>query len=1002
MPAPIRLLLHPLLHFAVALLCTVPISAQWKDSVDVLFRYRPSGSPSLVHLPGEFNNWANNSNGTISPHSRWTMTKESDGTWSKILRLKIAGGAEAGGGYQYKFNENGSSGGWVADPWNPLTFGSYGNSLVIISKPTVFQITPISGSVVTSATPTIIAGIFPALGSGIDTALSRILVDGTPVLSFGSAYDATRGLLTALLPPLTDGVRTITVEAVDTEGARRRDSVRLTISGNLLQWRTRSHPGTEDTLRLLRGFLMDSTITDVVVFDGRSQRTPAPLSATEFELRVPLVPGNNTFVLQGKKGTQSLESSPLTIIRLVDSLPHPVIMLGSADPLTLNAYASSHPQGRPLSWTWRSDDARNPFPLGLQSSDVSITLPAGLPEGEYFLSLTATDDLGHTGVHRVLLTIRPGAPALLGTERTNPRWIRDAVVYEIFVPAFSPEGTLDGITARLPSLRDLGVNTLWLMPIFDNNGTVNEFNGGYDIVDFMTVEPSLGTRADFRRLMDSCHASGIRLILDITPNHVSDRHPWVEDIRQWGAYSIFRPGIETRILGNDRGLGQSLVSFQGSPLYARYSNWGLANLNLTDADTRRRMMEVFRFWIDSMKVDGYRMDVYWGPHNRYGATTWWGPFREAIKRLRPDVFILGETDGTGPGSEANYADAGGACDAAYDWNLFGQFKSTLSGGDVAALHARISNYSPTAQYNHYTGPNSHYLRFLENHDETRIAQVHASYIARTMPAATVLLTTPGIPMLYAGQEVGWQGQRNKISFASPPARELLPFYRTLIRLRRDLPALRSSRIVSVPTSSPRVYGFLRPDSAHPVLVLASFSSLSESVTLSIRESDLELRIPLDPARPLYFNECLHDSLSRAIDPSALSHITESLAPWESRVFVLTDSAWFALTSASSPTSLPQSPRIVSIYPHPWNPAFGAATLRVDLPGSLRGTITLELVDGVGRVTALPLPDGGDAGVHLLSLPSALARTSGYHALRMRWTDATGQSRYEQRALLIMK
>jgi hypothetical protein len=92
-----------------------------------------------------------------------------------------------------------------------------------------------------------------------------------------------------------------------------------------------------------------------------------------------------------------------------------------------------------------------------------------------------------------------------------------------------------------------------------------------------------------------------------------------------------------------------------------------------------------------------------------------------MKRVRPDIFILGETDGTGLGSENNYADFGGASDAAYDWIFFGTAKSALNGGDLNNLDQAVRNSSPNLRYNHFTGVNSHYFRFLENHDERRIA-----------------------------------------------------------------------------------------------------------------------------------------------------------------------------------------------------------------------------------------------------------------------------------------
>jgi glycosidase len=425
-------------------------------------------------------------------------------------------------------------------------------------------------------------------------------------------------------------------------------------------------------------------------------------------------------------------------------------------------------------------------------------------------------------------TVHPDSSVTFGTTNSNPQWIRDAIVYEIFVPPFSASGTLDAITARLASLVDLGINTLWLMPIMDNLGTINEGNAGYDIVDFYSIEPKLGDLQSFKRLIDSAHARKMRVILDITPNHVSQQHQWVNDIRQWSEYSNFKNFIETRLIGDDRGLGQSVTSYRGQPLYAHYDGWWLANLNLSDEECRLSMMDVYKYWLVGQSADGFRMDVYWGPQNRFGTQMFWRPFREEMKRVKPDMFILGETDGTGPGSENNYADGGGACDAAYDWNLYGQIRNTLSSGNVDALHQRVINFSTNLDYNFYTGPNTHYLRFAENHDETRIAQEFSFDPERTKAAAALLMTIPGIPMLYAGQEIGWKGRRDAINFNSTDAKLFYPFYQRVTRLRSMFPAFRTTALKRVTINHSQVYAFLRPYKDQNIISVISFRSAFSS------------------------------------------------------------------------------------------------------------------------------------------------------------------------------
>lgn len=129
--------------------------------------------------------------------------------------------------------------------------------------------------------------------------------------------------------------------------------------------------------------------------------------------------------------------------------------------------------------------------------------------------------------------------------------------------------------------------------------------------------------------------------------------------------------------------------------------------------------------------------MYWGPQNRYGEQTWWRPFREEIKRVKPEAFILGETDGTGADSEVNYAD---------------------SGGDVGNLHDRTANFSPNDHYNHLSGEHAHYFRFLENHDEERIAQNDLDVSEPLEPARTATHSTSATSLPDSTCCAWWRGR----------------------------------------------------------------------------------------------------------------------------------------------------------------------------------------------------------------------------------------------------
>lgn len=980
------------------------------DSVDIRFQYMPSDNPGVVHLPGEFNNWANNSGGTIQPDPRWTMTKQADGSWTKTVRLKIGGGTGPGGSYQYKFNEDGSSSGWHADPLNPRIYGSYGNSIVFVRKPTIYPVLPKTGAVVNLEQPEIEAGVFPATGTEIDTSASIILLDGIPAGNFGAGYQPTERRLRFTLPPVSDGTHSVVIRAVDSQGSGASDSTSITVKAAPLQWLTRSNPAVFDTFVTVIGGIQAANLTNIRIVRNGADTLTASVNPPRFQTSLQLVEGDNALIAIGETDNGATRSETIVLHLVVDHTPRPVIQFGaSSGTMSMNAFASTDPDGDTLTYRWISEDGKNPVPLGIdQTGPVASAATPGTP-GEYHIRLEARDPDGHLGIARTFITVNEDGTAASATIDGNARWVRDAIVYEIFVPAFSPQGTIRGVLGRLPAIRALGVNTLWLMPVMDNRGTVNEFNGGYDIIDLKNVDESLGSLADLRELTDSCHANGLRMILDITPNHVSAEHPWVNDIRAWGDYSIYRDFIETRVLGDHRGLGQSVTMENGYPLYAHYTNWALANLNLSNCAMREAMMDAMRFWLLDQNVDGFRLDVYWGPQARYGSSVWWRPFREKVKRLKPDVLVLGETDGTGTGSEANYADGGGACDAAYDWNWFGQIKTTLSGSSVDGLHDRTINYSPTSEYNHYTGPHARYFRFMENHDEDRIAQIFSAAPARTRPGAVVLLTAPGMPMLYAGQEIGWKGRRNRIDFSNPPDPGLLSHYTRLIRIRSEYPSLRSDRMKRLTTGTNSVYGFLRPYPDRNMVVAANFSPGAQRITIEIPAQDLELGKPLDSGTTYYLCDLLADT-SYAVRPADLGAYTFLLNPFQSRVFLLSDSARGPVISSivTPPTgAVSDALELGQSYPNPCSRSRDAAPV---VPFTLRpaedaaGSYDVEIIvtDLLGRRHASRYLNDLLPGARSIAVPGAHELPSGMYLYQITATHSRSRNAVrEQRMFSII-
>jgi len=962
---------HTLIVLAVILLFTSQHVLAQPDSVDVTFMYKPAGNPSVVFVPGEFNNWGPNSNGSIAPGAPSQMSFDSaTGIWTKRVRLRVGGhlSAQLPGTYMYKFNENGTPGGWRTDPMNWRIEGTtgFGNSYIIVTDPTVFYLQPLPGTVLHDVQPLISAYLFHSPDTRIDLDSTLIFIDGQAISSARGFYDTlSHKLELRPIQPLRNGEHKILVRAMNTNGEIGIDTTWIVVQAGFIQILSQPNPHATFPQKTIAGKIGDTTLVQatlhqIVRSSGFEDSVFVPVLRGMFSANVTLREGLNEFIVSVDSYGVYKYSDTLSITLVVDHSPKPRVTMS-----VVGSQIALSPLGRSdsgvVSYHWRSSDQVNPTPLNIDATEREISIPIPSVPGDYFGNLTVGDANGRTGTAGWMFRVNPDGTVTIGTEKTNPLWVRDGIIYEIFLPAFTPQGTLRAAMAKLPYIKDLGATIIWLMPIFDNGRLIDQLGAGYSITDFYAVAPQFGTMSDYLAFVDSAHALGLKVILDDTPNHVSDRHPWVDDIRRFGDYSIYRNFVEDRILGDSHGMGQSVLMYNGDTLYARYSDWSLANLNLSDPECRTYMIDMFKYWLLDGRSDGYRMDTYWGPVNRYGTPAFWKPFRDEIKRVKPDIFILGETDGTGIGSEWNYADSGGACDAAYDWNLYRAFKEVASGNvSIKNFNDRVRNsgYSP--------GPNSFFLRFLENHDEDRIASLYPINVTKAL--AATLFTIPGVPMLYAGQEIGWKGKRNLIDFGNPYASSLFHFYRRLAHLRRTFPALRSNVLQQISTSQGNVYAYARPWLDQNIIVAVNFSASSLYVTLENLQSVVQLSSTLDSLRTYYLNDLLNDT-SYAVTGARLRSFSLRLSPWGAAVMALSDTAYHFPLTGSEDVPRPLLPEKVALcqnYPNPLLARGGNSetTIAFELPPFAENSRTsIKVYDILGREIAVLLDAHLSAGRH---------------------------------------
>jgi glycosidase len=385
-------------------------------------------------------------------------------------------------------------------------------------------------------------------------------------------------------------------------------------------------------------------------------------------------------------------------------------------------------------------------------------------------------------------------------------------------------GDLQGVIERLDYLndgdsnsnQDLGIGAIWLMPVCQSPSY-----HGYDITDYFTIEEDYGTNEDFFELCRQAHRRGIRVIFDLVINHCSDRHPFFQD-------ALGNPGSEYsewfQFLDSDHTEYEAFFGYKGMPEF-----------NYDSRALRDWLLKMAKFWMDpdgdgdfSDGVDGYRLDVAKGPPH-----DWWKEFRREIKSMRPDFLLLGEV---WDDVETIYGYFDYEFDMQFDYPLYYAFLEVLRGGDKVALRKVLKEekirFPIQAQL----------CRFLDNHDNDRILSALSDEIERNRLAALILLSLPGTPLIYYGQEIGmaginppdeairrpmeWEQLRDQ---RKDPA-SLFNWYRRLIHLRTRHPALtarddsQQSSYQGLMTTNQDLYAHLRfAEGAEPVLVVVNLS-----------------------------------------------------------------------------------------------------------------------------------------------------------------------------------
>ena len=410
--------------------------------------------------------------------------------------------------------------------------------------------------------------------------------------------------------------------------------------------------------------------------------------------------------------------------------------------------------------------------------------------------------------------------ALAGCKKTpsvHPDWTYGSVMYEVNIRQFSPEGTFAGVEAQLPRLKDLGVDILWLMPMYEigTEGRKGTLGSYYAISDYKKVNPEFGTMEDFEHLLAAAHKLGFKVILDWVANQTAPDNVWMTE----------KPAdfYERDADGN---------------AIWEYDWTDTRSLNYENEDVWWAQDDAMRFWLEK-GVDGFRCDAA----GEVPAEFWKGILPKMNKDY-PDIYLLAEAE------RDNLADASETFDANYAWELHHLLNSLAQGrktvADLKDYIARDAARFPKEAFR---------LTFTSNHDENSWSGTEFEREGAAANACAVLcFTLPGSqPLIYTGQEIGLS--RRLEFFEKDPitdwsANEYTTFWKKLVDLKHNNPALAAGEkggdIVwwEIPEGLDGIVAFHREVKGNKVIVLANFG-VAPPVISSEAEGEVEKSEPTD-------------------------------------------------------------------------------------------------------------------------------------------------------------
>ena len=456
-------------------------------------------------------------------------------------------------------------------------------------------------------------------------------------------------------------------------------------------------------------------------------------------------------------------------------------------------------------------------------------------------------------------------PAVAAAQAPSGVW------YEIFVRSFYDTngdgiGDLNGVTAKLDYLKSLGISGIWLMPI-----NPSPSYHGYDVTDYYGINPHYGTMQDFRHLLTEAHKRGIKVIIDMVINHSGSENRWFKaaldpssPYRDWYTWAD-----KYTDLASDSVTGSTAWHAAGSAHYLGIFAPSMPDLNYDNPAVRAEMIKVGQFWL-KQGVDGFRLDaarhIYenfpWDvddPVAQAKNFAWWNAYRRGLDTVNPHTYLVGEVTRDRASELAPWLKP---LDAVFNFPLARQLIA-------AAASERNLGLGPTLDrtYAAYAAVGGEAIKdapFLSNHDQERVMSQLDGNAQHMRTAAAMLLTLPGEPYIYYGEELGTQGRKPDPDLRQPmrwqrsstakgeatweagspvngaavsveaeqaDPHSLLHFYSQLIHWRSEIHALRDGGFRAYPEASDLLVAWERTAPQGTVLVVHNLSGHAQTMAL---------------------------------------------------------------------------------------------------------------------------------------------------------------------------